>query len=51
MSQEGLADLYINPPIANYDILALDAYDEIIEKGYQAGLEQIKAWLDTNPIP
>lgn len=40
-SQQGLADLLIQPEVKQYQILAFAAYESIAEAGYQAAREQL----------
>ncbi|MEW6513486.1 MAG: patatin-like phospholipase family protein [Pseudomonadota bacterium] len=48
-SARKLADLYLNPPLGNFDFLDWEKMREIAEVGYQDAAPQIKAWLAKNP--
>jgi NTE family protein/lysophospholipid hydrolase len=39
------ADLYIRPPVEQFDMLEFTAYEEMIEIGYRSALPQLKAWM------
>jgi len=43
--ERGYADLYIRPPVEQYDMLEFAAYEEMIEIGYRSALPQLKAWM------
>jgi predicted acylesterase/phospholipase RssA/CRP-like cAMP-binding protein len=43
-SFRALADLLVEPPVAQYPILAFDAWEPIIDIGYQSAREAIAAW-------
>ena len=43
--ERGYADLYIRPPIEQFDTLEFAAYEEMIEIGYHTALPQLKAWM------
>jgi predicted acylesterase/phospholipase RssA/CRP-like cAMP-binding protein len=43
-SFRALADLLVEPPVGGYPILAFDAWEPIIEIGYQSAREAIAAW-------
>ena len=45
VDQRNLADLYICPPVERFGQIEAEAHAEIIEAGYQAGLQEISAWL------
>jgi len=38
-------DLYLEPPIADYGLLQFSAIDEIVEIGYDYGMEKINGWV------
>jgi predicted acylesterase/phospholipase RssA len=40
----GLADLLIAPPIAGFSLLEFESYERIIDAGYRAAREALKAW-------
>jgi predicted acylesterase/phospholipase RssA/CRP-like cAMP-binding protein len=44
-----LADLYLNPPIGNYDFLDWGSMREIAEIGYRHALPQLREWLQRHP--
>lgn len=48
-SARKLADLYLNPPLANFDFLDWNSMREIAESGYRYALPQIKDWLQLHP--
>jgi predicted acylesterase/phospholipase RssA len=39
------ADIYIRPPLEQFDMLEFAAYEEMIEIGYRSALPQLKAWM------
>lgn len=43
------ADLYLNPPVENFDFLAWRKMREIADAGYRDALPRIKSWLEQNP--
>jgi predicted acylesterase/phospholipase RssA/CRP-like cAMP-binding protein len=43
------ADLYLNPPLGDYDFLDWEKMREIAGVGYRDAMPQIKAWLAKNP--
>ncbi len=43
---KSLADLYINPPVEQFGVGEFEAYEALIEVGYQAAQEAIEVWLD-----
>jgi len=44
--ERNYADLYIRPPIEQFDMLEFESYEEMIEMGYQTALPQLKAWME-----
>ncbi|MDP2809141.1 MAG: cyclic nucleotide-binding and patatin-like phospholipase domain-containing protein [Rhodocyclaceae bacterium] len=44
-----LADLYLNPPLGDYDFLDWGSMREIAEIGYRHTLPQIREWLRQHP--
>lgn len=48
-SARKLADLYLNPPLGNYDFLDWSSMREIAETGYRHALPQIRDWLRQHP--
>ncbi len=43
------ADLYLNPPIGGFDLLAWDRFDELVEIGYRYAREQLADWIREHP--
>jgi predicted acylesterase/phospholipase RssA len=43
-SFRALADLLVEPPVAGYPILAFDAWEQLIDIGYQSAREAISVW-------
>ncbi|HEX6928991.1 MAG TPA: hypothetical protein VF267_07055, partial [Gammaproteobacteria bacterium] len=43
------ADLYLNPPIGGFDLLAWDRFDELVEIGYRYAREQLVEWVRQHP--
>lgn len=43
------ADLYLNPPLSNFDFLDWSSMREIAEAGYRHALPRIKFWLSACP--
>lgn len=43
------ADLYLNPPIGGFDLLAWDRFDELVEIGYRYAREQLAGWVKEHP--
>ncbi len=41
------ADLVLHPPVSDYGLYDLDAYEDIANAGYEYGKEQISAWLQS----
>jgi predicted acylesterase/phospholipase RssA/CRP-like cAMP-binding protein len=48
-SARKLADLYLNPPLNNFDFLDWGSMREIAEAGYRHALPRIKIWLAQHP--
>jgi predicted acylesterase/phospholipase RssA len=44
-----LADLYLNPPVGDFDLLDWAHMRDIAEIGYQHSLPRIREWLGYNP--
>lgn len=44
-----LADLYLNPPVGDFDLLDWAHMREIAEIGYQHSLPRVREWLGYNP--
>jgi len=40
------ADLLINPPVRQFGMTDVSAFDDIVQVGYKHGLERIEGWLD-----
>ncbi len=45
-TNQALVDIFINPPVSQFGLTAFNAYETLIEMGYQAAKKAIKAWLD-----
>ena len=43
------ADLYLNPPVRNFDLLAWDRFYDIVEVGYQYTRRKLLDWLPGRP--
>lgn len=43
------ADLYLNPPIGGFDLLAWDRFDELVEIGYRYARTQLAGWIKDHP--
>ncbi len=48
-SARKLANLYLNPPLNNFDFLDWGSMREIAETGYQHALPRIRNWLSQYP--
>jgi predicted acylesterase/phospholipase RssA len=48
-SARKLANLYLNPPLNNFDLLDWGSMREIAETGYQHALPRIRNWLSQYP--
>ncbi|MDI6745928.1 MAG: patatin-like phospholipase family protein [Rhodocyclaceae bacterium] len=48
-SARKLADLYLNPPLGNYDFLDWGSMRDIVEVGYRYSVPQVRDWLRRNP--
>ncbi len=48
-SARKLADLYLNPPLGDFDFLDWGSMREIAEAGYRHALPRIKEWLHQHP--
>jgi predicted acylesterase/phospholipase RssA/CRP-like cAMP-binding protein len=46
-----LADIYITPPVEQYNILDFGSYRPIIEAGYRAGQEALASWTGSSGQP
>ena len=46
-SNRALADLYIDPPVGHFGASAFEAYQTLIDIGYQAAKTAISDWLET----
>jgi len=42
-------DLYIQPPVEGFDLLDWKEMDRIVELGYRAGREAVRAWQEGEP--
>ena len=38
------ADLWLNPPVYKFGILAVDKFDKIVDVGYEYAREQLSEW-------
>jgi predicted acylesterase/phospholipase RssA len=45
-SQRGFADVYIRPPVEQYNILNFGAYGEIAGLGYRSAMEALEEWKE-----
>jgi predicted acylesterase/phospholipase RssA len=43
------ADLYLNPPVGGFDLLAWERFDELVELGYRYAREQLADWVKEHP--
>jgi len=48
-SARKLADLYLNPPLGDYDFLDWGSMRDIVEVGYRYSVPQVRAWLRRYP--
>jgi len=44
--ERNYADLYLRPPIEQFETLDFAAYEAMIEVGYQSALPELKAWME-----
>lgn len=49
--REGLADLYLQPPVNNFPLTGYSRAQAIADAGYQYALEQLKDWLQDPSNP
>ena len=45
-TKRGFADVYIRPPVEQYNILDFGAYQQIAEIGYRSAMEALGEWED-----
>ena len=45
-TKRGFADVYIRPPVEQYNILDFGAYQQIAEIGYRSAMEALGDWED-----
>lgn len=45
-----LADIYLNPPLGDFDFLDWGRMREIVEIGYQHSLPRVRDWLEQHPV-
>lgn len=45
-----LADIYLNPPLGNFDSLDWGRMREIVDVGYHHSLPRVEEWLRRNPL-
>jgi hypothetical protein len=43
-TKRGFADVYIRPPVEQYNILDFGAYQQIADIGYRSAMEALGAW-------
>lgn len=43
------ADLYLNPPVGEFDLLDWERFHAIVEVGYRYARERVAAWVADNP--
>lgn len=48
-SAKASADLYLNPPVGGFDMLAWERFDELVELGYRYAREQLAEWVRQRP--
>jgi hypothetical protein len=45
-TKRGFADVYIRPPVEQFNILDFGAYQQIADIGYRSAMEALGAWED-----
>ena len=45
-TKRGFADVYIRPPVEQYNILDFGAYQKIADIGYRSAMEALREWED-----
>jgi predicted acylesterase/phospholipase RssA len=45
----GSVDLYIHPPVEQFELLDWKSFDRIVELGYDAGREAVEGWTGNRP--
>jgi predicted acylesterase/phospholipase RssA len=48
-TKRGLVDVYIRPPVENYNILDFGSYAQISDLGYHSAMEALAEWKDLPP--
>lgn len=48
--QTAPADLILRPPVGSYGLFDFDAYDTIVETGYEYAHREIRAWLEAGGL-